>query len=232
MTHTLLKTSGILDADEETYLLEAATAGDSHATERLVSANLGIIMSVARGMGNVTDDRQEDALSAGVEGFLQAIKHNHLRRGVRFWSFARFYVRGAIMTYMRENISVMTIPGERKRLSEGAQKAREDALRPYVLLSTPSRGEGGDDLTVTVGDLLEMRENDAPPGPERPLSDDLQDAMNTLTETQRLLISRRLGILGEPKMTDADQAESRGSSEAAVSGNIRKGLQRLRTVLS
>ena len=85
----------LLSAEEEAELLQRAQAGDEEARNRLVECNLRLVISVARryvrpGLS------LEDLVQEGAIGLIKAINHFDTSRGLRFSTYATWWVRQTI----------------------------------------------------------------------------------------------------------------------------------------
>ncbi|MCS7066506.1 MAG: RNA polymerase sigma factor RpoD/SigA, partial [Fimbriimonadales bacterium] len=85
----------LLTAEEEAELLRRAKGGDEEARNRLVECNLRLVLSVARryirpGLS------LEDLVQEGAIGLIKAINHFDTSRGLRFSTYATWWIRQAI----------------------------------------------------------------------------------------------------------------------------------------
>ena len=86
----------LLTPDEEVRLAARARAGDRRARERLATANLRFVVSVARRYGG-NGVPLSDLVNEGNLGLLRAVERFDETRGVRFVSYAHWWVRRAIV---------------------------------------------------------------------------------------------------------------------------------------
>ncbi len=100
----------LLDAETEVELARRSRDGDQAARRRLVSANLRFVVSVARGYRG-RGVPLADLVNEGNLGLVQAADRFDPERGVRFISYAHYWVRRA----MRQAIADQgdhRVPGE------------------------------------------------------------------------------------------------------------------------
>ncbi|MGB5325471.1 MAG: sigma-70 family RNA polymerase sigma factor, partial [Pseudomonadales bacterium] len=96
----------LLTAAEERMLARAAQAGDQTARDRLIAANLRLVISIAK---RYTDDRVElmDLISEGNLGLIKAIDKFDPSRGFRFSTYATWWIRDMVLgSRMRQSTTV------------------------------------------------------------------------------------------------------------------------------
>ena len=90
-----IKKSPLLDRDNEIALATKAKAGDTKAEQLLVKSNLRFAVQVAKqyqGMGLEI----EDLIQVANLGLFEAVKRFDPTRGIKFISFAVWYVRAEL----------------------------------------------------------------------------------------------------------------------------------------
>jgi len=85
----------LLTAEEEAELLQRAQAGDEQARDRLVECNLRLVLSIARRYVR-PGLPLEDLVQEGAIGLIKAINHFDTNRGLRFSTYATWWIRQAI----------------------------------------------------------------------------------------------------------------------------------------
>ena len=99
----------ISDPDEEKRLARCALAGDERAAERLVTANLRFVISyVKKYQGHGLD--LSELVAIGNEGLLKAVKKFDPDHGVKFISYAVWWVRQAVLKALAEQTRSVRIP--------------------------------------------------------------------------------------------------------------------------
>lgn len=213
----------LLSAAEETELAKRIEAGDQVAKDRMVLANLRLVVFWAkryqhRGLSLL------DLVQEGVFGLIRAVEKFDWRRGFKFSTYGSWWIRQSLQRAIQSKAREIRIPegiAERGRHVEAARQdlqerlgrdpsdeemARQagltldqvrqvqDAARVVTSLDMPVGEEG----EVTLGELL--------PG-ERGLEEsvvmslqerDLHEALAALPEPHRTIIRRRYGFEGEP----------------------------------
>jgi len=99
----------ISDPEEEKRLARRALAGDEVAAERLVTANLRFVISyVKKYQGHGLD--LSELVAIGNEGLLKAVKKFDPDHGVKFISYAVWWVRQAVLKALAEQTRSVRIP--------------------------------------------------------------------------------------------------------------------------
>lgn len=99
----------ITDVDEERRLARLARHGDPEAAERLVTANLRFVISyVKRYQGRGLD--LADLVAIGNEGLLKAVRKFDPDQGVKFISYAVWWVRQAVLKALAEQTRAVRVP--------------------------------------------------------------------------------------------------------------------------
>src|SRR5438445_1590998 len=99
----------IKDPAEERRLARRVQRGDEKAAERLVTANLRFVISyVKKYQGHGLD--LSELVAIGNEGLLKAVKKFDPDQGVKFISYAVWWVRQAVLTALAEQTRSVCIP--------------------------------------------------------------------------------------------------------------------------
>ena len=99
----------ITDPKEEVRLAKRAKKGDQEAMERLVTANLRFVISyVKRFQGHGLD--LAELVAIGNEGLLKAVRKFDPAHGVKFISYAVWWVRQCVLKALAEQTRTVRIP--------------------------------------------------------------------------------------------------------------------------
>jgi RNA polymerase primary sigma factor len=99
----------IKDPEEERRLARRARRGDQRCAERLVTANLRFVISyVKKYQGHGLD--LAELVAIGNEGLLKAVKKFDPDQGVKFISYAVWWVRQAVLKALAEQTRSVRIP--------------------------------------------------------------------------------------------------------------------------
>lgn len=99
----------LLTADEERGLCERMAIGDADARAHLISANLRLVVSIAkkytgRGMPMM------DLIQEGNIGLMRAVEKFNLAKGNRFTTYATWWIRQAITRALAEKNRTIRLP--------------------------------------------------------------------------------------------------------------------------
>ena len=177
-----IKKAPLLDKDTETALARQALAGDAVAQNKLVESNLRFAVQVAKqyqGMGL----ELEDLIQVANLGLFEAVKRFDPDRGVKFISFAVWYVRAELQKALNDLSRVVRIPSH-KTMTEG---------KDFSTLST-SKQVGDDEDSETYADRYLGGEQVKSKHEVTDLKELLNIALNSLKPKQRDAVKMFYGI--------------------------------------
>ena len=177
-----IKKAPLLDKDTETALARKALAGDAVAQNKLVESNLRFAVQVAKqyqGMGL----ELEDLIQVANLGLFEAVKRFDPDRGVKFISFAVWYVRAELQKALNDLSRVVRIPSH-KTMTEG---------KDFSTLST-SKKVGDDEDSETYADRYLSGEQAKAKHEVTDLKELLNVALNSLKPKQRDAVKMFYGI--------------------------------------
>ncbi|HKP88365.1 MAG TPA: sigma-70 family RNA polymerase sigma factor [Thermoleophilaceae bacterium] len=243
----------LLTAAEEVDLAKRIERGDQDAKDRMIEANLRLVVSNAkryRGAGLPF----LDLIQEGILGLIRAVEKFDYRRGFKFSTYATWWIRQAMQRGLQHQARTIRIPvhigqelsrlraAERKLGAElgrdptdaelanalGIDPAHLDELRAAervpVSLETPVGGEGEAEL----GELLAAEG----PSPLEEVAVELEEesirrALERLDDTARRVIELRFGLGGREPMTLREVAKIMDLSAEGVRKLERRALRRL-----
>ena len=130
----------ISDPAEERRLARRAQQGDAKAAERLVTANLRFVISyVKKYQGHGLD--LSELVAIGNEGLLKAVKKFDPDQGVKFISYAVWWVRQAVLKALAEQTRSVRIPLNQN--SQIIKMSRAETILAQVLKRDPTDEEIG-----------------------------------------------------------------------------------------
>jgi RNA polymerase primary sigma factor len=187
----------LLTAAEEIELAKRIERGDLEAKERMINANLRLVVSQARryqGHGLP----MEDLVQEGMLGLIRAVEKFDWRRGFKFSTYGTLWIRQAIQRGLQNHGRTIRVPVHVSQRQVKVRKIEAD-------LSTKLGREPTDEEIAVVAelpleDISELRElSRAMTSLDQPVSEDGETALGDL------LASDRPEPLEEVAVTERDQ---------------------------
>jgi RNA polymerase primary sigma factor len=136
--------------DEERALARLARDGDPVAAERLVTANLRFVIAfVKRYQGHGLD--LGDLVAIGNEGLLRAVRKFDPERGVKFISYAVWWVRQAVLKALAEQTRSVRFPLNQN--TAAVRFAKAQGLLAQELGRVPTDEELATALDLPLADI-------------------------------------------------------------------------------
>src|SRR5215472_7137340 len=230
-------------AQEENELVQRAKAGDQDAQERLVRANLGLVVRAVRRYVRLESARASDLFQQGYLGLRDAIRKFDPSRGNRLKEFAQYNVHWRIKRALTTERRQREMVGSSAEKTTPATDDSERDLRLWEHGEDIRRSGISDDHYTTVGDSIEAVQIDLCGGDVIPLpspadlaefkdvSRILAEVLSTLPSHEQHLLRRRYGFCGNEDTTLAAVSHDLGirrstlkKAEAAVLARLRGTL--------
>jgi RNA polymerase primary sigma factor len=218
-----------IDEEEEQELASRSQKGDLNARQKLITANLRFVISVAKqyqGKGI----NFEDLVNEGNYGLIKAAERFDETRGFKFISYAVWWIRQSILEALTNNSRIVRLPSnqistfhkmkneirafeqdyQREPTEEEiAEIMEEDVVKVSRLLrSTQSQLSldapiSSDDENYSLYDIVpEDEENNVESNMNlESLNKDLSSVLKTIPLKQREVVCMYFGIMGYQKMT-------------------------------
>ncbi len=245
----------LITADEEVELAQRIREDDQVALDKLVTANLRFVVSVAKQYQN-QGLTLPDLINEGNAGLVKAAKRFDETRGFKFISYAVWWIRQAILQALAEQARVVRLPlnkiGSINKINKAYSFLEQSYQRP------PSTEEIAKELDMTLSDVkLSMKNSgrhlsmDAPlregedfslydvvshtesPKPDNDLMADslkleINRALDTLSNKEGDVIKLYYGLGGEMPMSLDEIGVTFELSRERVRQIKEKGIRRLR----
>lgn len=230
-----------LTLEQEATLVERIQKGDVNARNELVEANIAFAISEARkfflgGHGKIDI---EQCVSAALVGLIEAAERHDASRGVKFISYARWWVRQQMLTDAKE-VNTIRIPHSRiealskqhngkEHLLTKAQKDGLEKTRQILSMASIHAPIGGDDRQPSL--LSDIIPDEAPIADEllaeAEMQHIVQSAVCELAPRSAGMIECYFGLNGKERQTLSEIGAAYGVSKERT----RQIIERAKDVL-
>ena len=245
----------LIDRDEEARLARGIRRGEEEALDKLVRSNLRFVVSVSKRYQN-QGVPLSDLINEGNLGLIRAAHKFDETRGIKFISYAVWWIRQAILQALAEQSRIVRVPlnragalhriGKRKaqlhqelgREPTAAEIAEGINLSPREVEQTLAiaRSHLSLDAPLVPGEdsrLLDYLPDHVSPGPdektfERALTDTLDAALATLSEREATILRLYFGLDHEDTMSLEEIGVRLGVTRERVRQIKERALGRLR----
>jgi RNA polymerase primary sigma factor len=245
----------LITADEEVELAQRIRKGDQVALDKLATANLRFVVSVAKQYQN-QGLTLPDLINEGNAGLVKAAKRFDETRGFKFISYAVWWIRQSILQALAEQSRIVRLPlnkiGSINKINKMYAYLEQANERP------PSAEEIAKELDMTINDVKESMKNsgrhvsmDAPlvegedsnlydvlrsgesPNPDRvllheSLRTEIERALETLTPREADVIRLYFGLGDQHPMTLEEIGETFDLTRERVRQIKEKAIRRLK----
>jgi len=219
----------LLTREQERELAKKIRKGDENALHDLVKANLRFVVSIAKQYVN-QGLSLADLVNEGNLGLIKAAYRFDEKRGYKFISYAVWWIRQAMLQALAEQSRIVRLPlnragtlyrigkaarqldqelGRNPEVEEIARKLKlpHDEVRDTMQIANShlslDASFSNDQEENSLVDYLADDNLEAPDEQTyvNALSDDMQKALDTLTDRERAILSLYFGLEGEEPLT-------------------------------
>ena len=247
----------LLKREDEVELAVKIHVGDAEALDKLVRSNLRFVVSVAKKYQN-QGVSLSDLINEGNLGLIRAAHKFDETKGIKFISYAVWWIRQAILQALAEQSRIVRVPlnragtlhriGKRSsalqqelgreptidEIAEGMDIPKDEVAKTLAI----SRSHLSLDAPLTPGEdnkLLDYLADEESPGPddqtfERALSNSIEEVLRTLKEREAKILRLYFGLDSQEAMTLEEIGGLLGITRERVRQIKEKALARLRHV--
>ena len=245
----------LLSAEDEIKLAQAAEKGDKAAAQKLINANLRLVVSIAKkyvGRGLTL----LDLIQEGNIGLMKAVEKYDWRRGFKFSTYATWWIRQAITRAIADQARTIRIPVHMietinkfirtsRRLAQDlgrdptpeevaekmgieVEKAREivKISQEPTSLETPVGEEEDSRLGDFIQDEVMMAPDDA--ASHELLKEQMQEVLDTLAPRERRVLILRFGLEDGRQRTLEEVGKEFGVTRERIRQIEAKALRKLK----
>lgn len=251
--------TALLTADEEKMLSRRISAGDGAARDRMVRANLRLVVNIARGY-NAKGLPMQDLIEEGNLGLLRAVEGFDPDMNTRFSTYASYWIKQSIKRALVNSAKTIRIPAymvellskwrrtsaqlteQLNRTPTAEEVAREleipkkklRIVKKAIALYNATPQSDQDDSGLTLGDIVP---DERTRGPEDELinNDNLKHVFRLLDEMdsrEATILRMRFGLDDSEPRTLKEIGESLGLTRERVRQIEGEALRRLNRSLS
>ena len=247
----------LITRDDEVDLAQRIRGGCHESLDKLVRSNLRFVVSVAKKYQN-QGVSLSDLINEGNLGLIRAAHKFDETKGIKFISYAVWWIRQAILQALAEQSRIVRVPlnragtlhriGKRssalqqelgreptvEEIAEGMDISREEVAKTLSI----SQSHLSLDAPLTPGEdnkLLDYLPDTQNAGPdeetfERALTDSIEAVLSTLKDREARILRLYFGLDGKEPMTLEEIGSMMGITRERVRQIKEKALARLRHV--
>lgn len=247
----------LITREEEVVLAQAIKTGNEESLDKLVRSNLRFVVSVAKKYQN-QGVSLSDLINEGNLGLIRAAHKFDETKGIKFISYAVWWIRQAILQALAEQSRIVRVPlnragtlhriGKRsaalqqelgreptvEEIAEGMDISRDEVAKTLSI----SQSHLSLDAPLTPGEdnkLLDYLPDTQNAGPdqetfERALTESIEEVLGTLKDREAKILRLYFGLEGQEPMTLEEIGSMMGITRERVRQIKEKALARLRHV--
>ncbi len=247
----------LITREEETVLAKRIRVNDQEALDKLVRSNLRFVVSVAKKYQN-QGVSLADLINEGNLGLIRAAHKFDETKGIKFISYAVWWIRQAILQALAEQSRIVRVPlnraGTLHRIGKRASALRQElgreathaeiadgmdiSIEEVAKTMSISQGHLSLDAPMTPGEdtkLLDFLADTLSPTPdeltfEKALTEAIEESLSELKERESKILRLYFGLDGSEPMTLEEIGELLGITRERVRQIKEKALSRLRHV--
>ncbi len=246
-----------LSASEEKELARNAKNGDTEAKNKLIKANLKLVVTIAKKAIHMSNLPMIDLIQEGNLGLMVAAEKFNYKLGYKFATYASWWIKQSMFKAISEQSHCMKIPvyiqetlsrfSKLKREMErenNCQVKNEDVakrmnispnkidsfLNAYTkTISIESGIENNNGKEMNIADIIEDKKASATEDVEyEHLKSDILNVISTLKDREQAVVKMRYGIENDTKMTLEEIGNIYGVTKECIRQTELRALKKMR----
>ena len=246
-----------LTAEEEKDAAKRAKEGDEDAKQRLIKANLRLVVTIAKKAIHMSKLPMIDLIQEGNVGLMVAAEKFNYKLGYKFATYASWWIKQAMFKAISEQSHCMKIPvyiqetlsrfsklkTEMERENNCQVKTEDVAKKMNIptdkidtflnayskTISIESGFENGDGKELNVADIIEDENASATEKVEfENLRTDILNVISTLKEREQEVVRMRYGLNETGKMTLEEIGNIYGVTKECIRQTELRALKKMR----
>ncbi len=246
-----------LSASEEKELAKKVKNGDSEAKNKLIKANLKLVVTIAKKAIHMSNLPMIDLIQEGNLGLMVAAEKFNYKLGYKFATYASWWIKQSMFKAISEQSHCMKIPvyiqetlsrfSKIKREMErenNCQVKNEDVakrmnispnkidsfLNAYTkTISIESGIENNNGKEMNIADIIEDKNASATEDVEyEHLKSDILNVISTLKDREQAVVKMRYGIENDTKMTLEEIGNIYGVTKECIRQTELRALKKMR----
>ena len=246
-----------LSASEEKELARNAKNGDTEAKNKLIKANLKLVVTIAKKAIHMSNLPMIDLIQEGNLGLMVAAEKFNYKLGYKFATYASWWIKQSMFKAISEQSHCMKIPvyiqetlsrfSKLKREMERENNCKvknEDVakrmnispnkidsfLNAYTkTISIESGIENNNGKEMNIADIIEDKKASATEDVEyEHLKSDILNVISTLKDREQAVVKMRYGIENDTKMTLEEIGNIYGVTKECIRQTELRALKKMR----
>lgn len=248
-----------LTAEEEQELARAAKDGDEKAKNKLIQANLKLVVTIAKKVIHSSKLPLVDLIQEGNMGLIVAVDKFNWKFGYRFATYASWWIKQSmfkaiseqshsvkIPVYIQETLSKYSkVKAEMENEENREVKAEEVAKKMNIeafkinnylnaykkTLSLDSAFETNNGSEVKLADVIEDKRSNVQGNIEyESMKKDINEIISTLKDREQKVILFRFGLNGKEKQTLEEIGKFYGVTKECIRQTEARALKKLKNL--
>src|SRR5574341_1319524 len=219
----------LISREDEVDLAQRIKSGCQESLDKLVRSNLRFVVSVAKKYQN-QGVSLSDLINEGNLGLIRAAHKFDETKGIKFISYAVWWIRQAILQALAEQSREHTV----EEIAAGMDISQDEVAKTLSI----SQSHLSLDAPLTPGEdnkLLDYLPDTQNPGPddetfEHALTESIEEVLGTLKDREAKILRLYFGLDGQEPMTLEEIGSMLGITRERVRQIKEKALARLRHV--